>query len=72
MVQWGLVASLERRDAGLIPGLVRWVKDPVLSQWQGMLHLWLRSDSCPGNFHMPQGSQKRKKQSQIILVKKKK
>lgn len=41
---------------GFIPSLAHWVKDPALLQrWRRRLHLW------HGNFHMPRGSQKKKK-----------
>ena len=44
----GLVASWERWDAGLIPSLVWWVKDPALLQLQLRSQLWLGSDPCHG------------------------
>ena len=45
----GSVVSWEHWDAGLIPGLVKRVKDPALSQLQLRPQLWLRSDPWPRN-----------------------
>ena len=49
--------SLERWLADLIPGGAWWVEDPALPQ------LWLGCDSSglAQEFHVPQGSQKKKK-----------
>ena len=38
---------------GSIPGLVQWVKDPVLLQLWRRLQLRLEFEPWPGNFHMP-------------------
>ena len=43
----GLAVSWESWDAGLIPSLAQWVKDPVLPQLQLRLRLWLGSDPWP-------------------------
>ena len=43
--------------------MVQGVKNPALSlQWLGSL-LWLRFDPWPGNFHMPQAQQKKRKKT---------
>ena len=56
----GLVASWERWDAGSIPNLELWVRDPTLPQLWFRLQLWLGSDPWPGNsiYH---GAAKKKK-----------
>ena len=45
-------------DAGLIPGLSHWVKDPVLSQIAMQVtdaaQIWHCCGCGIGNFHMPQ------------------
>ena len=40
----GSAVSWKRWDTNLIPGLVQWVKDPVLPQLRLGLQLWFRSD----------------------------
>ena len=52
--------------AGSIPGLVHWIKDPVLLQLWHRLQLQLRFNPRPRNFHMPQHSQKRKEKQRNV------
>ena len=51
--------------AGSIPGLVQWVKDLVLLLLWQRVQLWLKFDSWPGNFQVPQVWMK-KKRKEII------
>ena len=39
---------------GSIPGLAKWVKDPVLLHLWHRSQMWLRFDLWPGEIHMPQ------------------
>ena len=48
-------------SVGLSPGLARWVKDPALPQLWCRLQLWLGFSPWPGNFHMCECGQKKKK-----------
>ena len=56
----GSVISWECRDAGLIPDLAQWVKDPVLLQLWLRSQLPLRSDPWPGTPYAT-GQPKKKK-----------
>ena len=52
--------------AGLIPGLVQWVKDLTLPQLWHKLQLQLRFYPWSGNFQMPGvGLKKKKKKNQV-------
>ena len=56
--------------AGLIPGLVQWVKDPaLLLLWRHRSQLWLRFDPRPGNFCMPWVWLKKRKQLFLSICK---
>ena len=58
----GSVTSWERWDAGLIPGLAQWIKDPELLPLRSRSQLQLGSNPWPGELHMPWSGQKRKKE----------
>ena len=64
----GLAASLEHWDAGSIPSLTRWVKDPTLLQLRTRLQLrlgydpWPRSPICHGE------AKKRRKNKSLYLL----
>ena len=45
----GLVAPVQRQDAGSVPGLAQWVKDLAWLQLWHRSQVPLRSDSWPGN-----------------------
>ena len=56
------VCSLEIWDAGLMPSLARWVRDPALPQLQQRLQLQLGSDPWPGNSVGSRAAKKGKKE----------
>ena len=58
----GLAVSWEHWDTGLIPGLMQWVKDPVLPQLWLRLQLQLGSDPWPRN-SICHGAAKNKKKT---------
>ena len=49
----GLVASLQRWYAGLIPGPAQWIKDPVLPEQWCRSKLRLASDPWNGHMGIP-------------------
>ena len=55
-------------NADLIPGLLQWVKDPVLPQLWHRLQLHLGFYLRPGNFHMPDRRPKKKKKNLLFLI----
>ena len=56
---WGLKLIMAANGSSPV---AQWVKDPALSLWQLGLLLWHGFNAWPGNFHMLQAQQKKKKQ----------
>ena len=56
-----------RGEKKRVSAVVQWVKDPALLQWWHRSQLQFRFDPWPGNFHMLQCVQKRKKKKRFTI-----
>ena len=62
------MASWEPWDAGLMPGLVEWVKDLEFLQLQLRWRLWLGCDPWPGNSICHGVAKKEKKEKSLQTI----
>ena len=58
----GLAVSLQRQDAGLIPGPAQWVKGSGVATAAVKVATEAQIQSLAWECHMPQGGQKKKKE----------
>lgn len=68
MAQWHSAAPWKHWDAGPIPSLAQWTKDPASLQLQLRLRLWLGCDPWPQELHVPWVSQKRRKKNLFFFL----